>query len=113
MECLFCKITAGEIQSEIVYEDDTVVAFEDISPQAPVHILVVPKKHISTLDDLTDEDSSLAGELLIVAKELAKEKGVTDKGYRIVLNCNRGAGQTVFHIHAHLLGGREFGWPPG
>lgn len=113
MECLFCKITAGEIQSEIVYEDDAVVAFEDISPQAPVHILVVPKKHISTLDDLTDEDSSLAGELLIVAKELAKEKGVTDKGYRIVLNCNRGAGQTVFHIHAHLLGGREFGWPPG
>jgi histidine triad (HIT) family protein len=113
MECLFCRIAGKEIPAGIVFEDDEVVAFEDISPQAPVHVLVIPKKHISTLNDLAEEDIPLIGKLLLVAKNLGREMGVEKDGYRVVVNCNRGAGQTVFHIHAHLLGGREFGWPPG
>ena len=113
MDCLFCKIVTKTLQSGIVYEDDQVLAFEDISPQAPVHILVIPRRHIPTLGDCTEKETALIGKLILVAKELAQGRGVADAGYRIVINCNRGAGQSVFHLHAHLLAGREFTWPPG
>lgn len=113
MDCLFCKIKDQEIPAKIVYQDDTVLAFEDINPQAPHHVLVIPKKHISTLNDLTDEDTALVGHMVKTAAQLAKELNIAEEGYRINLNCNRGAGQTVFHIHLHLLGGRPFSWPPG
>jgi histidine triad (HIT) family protein len=112
-DCLFCKIIAGEIPSDKVHEDDQCIAFRDISPQAPCHVLVVPKKHISTLSDLTDADSELAGHLVVVASKIATEEGGDEKGYRLVWNCGEGAGQTVFHIHLHLLSGRGFKWPPG
>ena len=112
MECIFCKIINKEIESKIVYEDDKCVAFEDINPQAPVHILVVPKKHISALREVDDRDRELLGHVLKVASKIALEKGL-EKGYRIVVNDGKEAGQTVFHIHFHLLGGREMGWPPG
>ncbi len=112
MECIFCKIINKEIESKIVYEDDRCVAFEDINPQAPVHILVVPKKHISALRKADEEDRELLGHVLKIASKIALEKGL-EKGYRIVVNDGEEAGQTVFHIHFHLLGGREMGWPPG
>jgi histidine triad (HIT) family protein len=111
--CLFCKIANGEIESEIAYTDDQVVAFEDVNPQAPVHTLVIPKKHISTVNDLNESDNELMGHMLSIGKKLAKEKGISDKGYRMILNTNREAGQSVFHIHLHLMGGRPMGWPPG
>lgn len=113
MDCLFCKIIKGEIPAKIIYQDDNVVAFEDINPQAPHHKLIVPKKHIATLNDLQPEDNELVGQIYQAAKHLAKELGIAESGYRVVMNCNRGAGQTVFHIHAHLLGGRQMLWPPG
>ena len=113
MDCLFCKIINGDIPSSKVYEDDFVYAFNDISPTAPVHVLIVPKKHISTINDIEDNDSELIGKIFLVAKKIAKEKGLADDGYRIVTNCNKMAGQTVFHIHFHLIGGRELGWPAG
>ncbi len=111
-ECIFCKIIAGEVPSKIVYEDDKVVAFEDINPQAPVHILVVPRKHIAKVDEMTPEDEPLLGHMVFVAKEIAKVKGL-DEGYRLVLNNGPAGGQAVFHIHLHLLGGRQMQWPPG
>jgi len=110
-DCLFCKIAVKEIPSDIVYEDDEVVAFKDVNPQAPVHILVIPKKHISTLNDI--DDFTVTGKIMEVVVKLAKEFNIDEKGYRVVANCNRGAGQSVFHIHFHLLGGRLFQWPPG
>lgn len=113
MDCLFCKIINKEIPAKIVYEDDTVLAFEDINPQAPLHILVIPKKHIPTTLEITKDDHSLIGQLLQTANRLAREKGVAEQGFRTVINCNRDAGQTVFHIHLHLLGGRPMSWPPG
>ena len=113
MSCLFCKIIDKEIPSKIVYEDEHVLAFEDLSPQAPVHILIVPKKHISTTLDIKDEDNELIGRMFQAANAIAKEKGIDEKGFRTVINCNREAGQTVFHIHLHLLGGRAMHWPPG
>jgi len=113
MDCLFCNIARKEITAAVVHEDEDVLAFEDIDPQAPVHLLVIPKKHISTMNDLNEKDAALVGKLLVTAKFLAKERGVEKEGYRIVINCNSGAGQTVFHLHAHLLGGRNFLWPPG
>lgn len=113
MDCLFCKIISKEIPAKIVYEDDTVLAFEDINPQAPFHVLVIPKKHIATSLDVKEEDHALIGRLLQTANSLARERGVAEKGFRTVLNCNRDAGQTVFHIHLHLLGGRPMSWPPG
>ena len=113
MDCLFCKIISGEIPSEKVYEDEYVYAFNDISPTAPVHILIVPKKHISTINDIQEEDSALIGKIYLAAKKIAKEKGIDEDGYRVVTNCNAMAGQTVFHIHYHLIGGRELGWPAG
>ena len=113
MECIFCRIVSGEVSAKKVYEDDDVVAFEDIRPQAPVHILIIPKRHIATVNDLTESDAQLVGRLVLVAKRIAAERGVAERGYRLVLNCNRDSGQEVFHIHLHLLGGRRFTWPPG
>lgn len=109
----FARILKGELPCDKVYEDEHVLAFRDINPQAPVHILVTPKRHIPTTNDLGPEDAALAGRLLLVAAQLAKEEGVADAGYRTVLNCNAAAGQSVFHLHLHLLGGRRLGWPPG
>lgn len=112
-DCVFCRIVAGGIPAKKVYEDEYVVAFEDIKPQAPVHILVIPRRHIPTVNDFSEEDASLAGRLILAARRLAAERGVDESGYRLVLNCNRNAGQEVFHVHLHLLGGRGFSWPPG
>jgi histidine triad (HIT) family protein len=113
MDCLFCKIVAGEIPAKLTYEDDTVVAFEDINPQAPTHTLLIPRKHIATTLDLTPEDEEVVGHLCTVAAKLAREKGIAEGGYRLVFNTNRDAGQEVYHIHLHLLGGRKMSWPPG
>ena len=113
MACLFCRIVAGEIPASKVYEDDEVLAFNDINPQAPLHVLVIPKRHISTTNDLSPEDDALIGTVVRRAAAIAREKGYADRGYRSVLNCNAEAGQTVFHIHLHLLAGRGLGWPPG
>jgi len=112
-ECLFCKIIAGEIPGSIVHKDETMVAFKDINPQAPLHVLIVPRRHIATLNDLSVEDDALVGSLFRRAAAIAKEHGYVEQGYRTVFNTNRGAGQTVFHIHLHLLAGRGLGWPPG
>ena len=112
-DCLFCRIIAGQIPGAIVYQDDRVVAFKDINPQAPTHVLVVPRRHIATLNDLTPDDDGLVGEITRRAAAIAKEHGHADRGYRTIFNCNADAGQTVFHIHMHVLGGRRLGWPPG
>lgn len=112
-DCLFCRIAAGELPSKVVFEDDNVIAFEDIHPQAPTHILVVPRKHVSTLNDVADEDERLLGSIVWTAIAIAKNRGISGTGYRLVWNTNRGAGQSVFHIHLHLLGGRTMAWPPG
>jgi histidine triad (HIT) family protein len=113
MSCLFCKIIAGEIPSKKLYEDEALFAFQDINPQAPLHALIVPKQHIATLNDLTDGHDGLVGSMLRRAAAIAKEHGHHASGYRTVFNCNRAAGQTVFHIHLHVLGGRSLAWPPG
>jgi histidine triad (HIT) family protein len=112
-DCLFCKIVSKEIPSEIVLETNNIIAFNDINPQAPVHILIIPRKHISTINDLENSDSALISEMFLVAKELASEKGIAIDGYRTVFNCNSAGGQEVYHIHLHLLGGRQMNWPPG
>jgi len=112
-DCLFCRIIKDEIPSTKVYEDKEVLAFNDVNPQAPVHILIIPKKHIDKLSLLENEDKELAGHLLLTAKKIAKDKGIDRDGYRIVGNCEKKAGQMVFHIHLHLMGGRKFAWPPG
>ena len=112
-DCLFCKIIAGEIPGNFVHQDETMVAFRDINPQAPLHVLIVPRRHIATLNDLSVEDDALVGSLFRRAAVLAREHGYDQRGYRAVFNCNREAGQTVFHIHLHLLAGRGLGWPPG
>lgn len=111
-DCLFCNIIAGKMDTEFVYEDERVVAFKDINPQAPVHILIVPRKHISTLLDLKEEDNTLIGHIYQIANKLAREYEIED-GFRVVSNCKEKGGQTVFHIHFHLLGGRKLQWPPG
>ena len=112
-DCLFCKIINRAIPASLVYEDDRVIAFNDINPQAPTHVLVVPKRHIATLNDITTEDDQLVGELVRRAAAIAKERGLSAGGFRTVFNTNRDAGQTVFHIHLHLVGGRAMTWPPG
>lgn len=112
-DCLFCKIVSGEMDADVVYEDDNVLAFRDINPQAPTHVLVVPRKHVATINDLEADDAATVGALFLAAKKIAAEEGVADDGYRVTMNCNEGAGQSVFHIHLHLLGGRSFRWPPG
>lgn len=110
-DCLFCKMASGEIKPDIVYETDKLLAFRDIDPKAPVHVLVIPKQHISTMNDL--DDTALAGDLLIAAKQIAHAEGLAEEGYRTVINCNNKGGQAVYHIHLHLLGGRQMNWPPG
>ena len=112
-DCLFCRIIAGEIPGNVVHQDEHLVAFKDINPQAPMHVLVVPRRHIATLNDLAPEHDALVGEMTRLAAAIAKDHGHGDQGYRTVFNCNAGAGQTVFHIHMHVLGGRRFSWPPG
>jgi histidine triad (HIT) family protein len=111
-DCLFCKIAAKKIPSKMVYEDDDVFAFEDIGPQAPTHILIIPRKHFASLNEATHEDQAVIGKMHLVAADLARKLKLHE-GYRTVLNTGRGAGQTVFHLHLHLLGGRDFSWPPG
>ncbi len=111
-ESIFTKIINREIPADIVFEDDDVIAFNDISPKAPVHILIVPKKHISTINDATESDAILLGKLILTAKKIAEMKGIAEKGYRIVVNCNEEGGQSVFHIHFHLIGGKQLGWNP-
>ena len=113
MSCLFCRIVAGEIPASKVHEDADLVAFNDINPQAPLHVLIVPKRHIATTNDLTTADEALVGKLVRAAAAIAAERGYAEPGYRTVFNCNAEAGQTVFHIHLHLLAGRHLGWPPG
>ena len=112
-DCLFCKISSGSIPSEKIYETDTLIAFNDINPQAPTHILIVPRAHHSTLLDIEDNDHEVMGSIISVANQLATERGLDKSGYRLVVNCGEGAGQSVFHIHFHLLGGRPLQWPPG
>ncbi len=113
MDCIFCKIASKEIDSDFLYEDDDIVAFNDASPKAPHHVLIIPKKHIATINDLTDDDTNLVGKMVQKSKDIAKELGIAEDGYRILMNCNKGGGQVVFHIHLHLLGGRQLNWPPG
>lgn len=112
-DCLFCKMVAREIEPDVVYEDDDVLAFRDINPQAPVHILIIPKRHISTLNDLGEEDVPLIGRLSVAAATIARQEGIAEDGYRTLINTNREGGQVVFHVHMHLVGGRRMGWPPG
>ncbi|PLX80045.1 MAG: histidine triad nucleotide-binding protein [Desulfuromonas sp.] len=112
-DCLFCKIAAGDIPAKMVYEDEKLVVFRDINPQAPQHLLIVPRKHIRTTVDLTTADNELVGHIHQVAGKLAHDLGFADNGFRLVNNCNADGGQVVWHIHFHLLGGREMGWPPG
>lgn len=113
MSCLFCKIINREIPASIVYEDERVLAFNDINPQASTHVLVIPKQHVATLNDLEADQDAIVGELVRRAAAIAKERGIDAAGYRTVFNTNREAGQTVFHIHLHLIGGRSLAWPPG
>ena len=112
-DCLFCKIIDGEIPGDIVYENDSVLAFNDINPIAPVHILVIPKEHIATLNDLEEKHTQTMGKLFLAAKKIASEKGFSESGYRTVFNCNKDGQQTVFHTHLHLIAGRQMTWPPG
>jgi len=112
-DCMFCKIVSGEITPDTVYEDDVVLAFRDINPQAPVHVLVIPKQHVATINDLDADSSALVGKMMMAAAKIAQQEGFAEQGYRTIMNCNAHGGQTVFHIHLHLLGGRVMGWPPG
>ncbi|MCB1735052.1 MAG: histidine triad nucleotide-binding protein [Gammaproteobacteria bacterium] len=112
-DCLFCGIVAGRIPAKIVYQDDQVVAFHDINPQAPLHVLIIPREHIATINDLGAEHEALVGRLYLVAQRIAREAGFDESGYRVVMNCNADAGQSVYHIHLHLLAGRHMTWPPG
>ena len=112
-DCLFCRIVRKQIPVSVIYEDEDVLAFNDINPQAPFHALVIPKRHIATLNDLSSQDDALAGQMIRRAASIAREKGYADRGFRTVFNTNAGAGQTVFHIHVHVLAGRDLTWPPG
>ena len=112
-DCLFCKIIAGDIPADRIYEDENVFAFRDINPVAPLHALIIPKKHIAMINDIEPQDAEVVGQLFLAAKEIAKQEGYSEAGYRTVMNCGEAAGQTVFHIHLHLLAGRELSWPPG
>ena len=111
--CIFCRIVSDDMASDKVYEDDEILAFNDVNPKAPTHIVVIPKAHIATLNDLDDGHAALVGKLFLAARRMAKEQGFAEAGYRTVINCNRLAGQSVFHIHLHVLAGRLMGWPPG
>ncbi len=113
LDCLFCKIVAQNIPCKTVFESETLLAFEDIKPQAPTHLLIIPKQHIATLNDLKSSEQMLLGDMLLCAKSLAQQYGIADAGYRTLFNCNQQGGQEVYHIHLHLLGGRQMNWPPG
>jgi histidine triad (HIT) family protein len=112
-DCLFCKIISGDIQADVIYENEAVIGFRDINPKAPTHVLLIPRKHIATINDIDVVDEPAVGQLYTAAKQIAEQEGLAADGYRVVMNCNEAAGQTVFHIHLHLLGGRAFTWPPG
>jgi histidine triad (HIT) family protein len=112
-KCLFCGIAAKEIPADIVYEDNDILAFRDINPKAPLHILVIPRKHIETLNDIGVDDAMTVGRIFLKIRDIASREGISTEGYRVVANCNRAAGQEVFHVHFHLMGGRDFSWPPG
>lgn len=112
-DCLFCRIAAGAQPAKIVHEDDTVVAFEDINPQAPTHLLIIPREHVESINDLTEEHTAIVGRVVTAAREIAEAHGFAPDGYRLVINCGASAGQVVMHLHAHLLAGRDMGWPPG
>jgi histidine triad (HIT) family protein len=112
-DCLFCKILAGDIPADIIFESDDAIAFRDINPQAPTHALIIPRKHVATINDLEEGDEALVANLFLAAKSIAAAEGIAEAGYRVAMNCNAAAGQTVFHLHLHLLGGRELAWPPG
>lgn len=113
MSCLFCDIAGGRIPSKMAYQDDSVVAFHDVNPQAPAHVLVIPRKHVASLVDLTPDDDALVGSLVRRARELARKLDLEERGYRLVFNCGPDAGYSVYHVHLHLVGGRRLGWPPG
>lgn len=113
MGCIFCDIVEKRRPSSAVYEDETIYAFRDIDPKAPIHILLIPKKHIGSVNDLTDEDSDLMGQLMLRARDVARDEGIAERGYRLVTNCNREGGQAIYHLHFHLLAGRSLRWPPG
>lgn len=113
MDCIFCKIAQGEIPSKIVYQDEKLVAFRDISPQAPTHILIIPVRHMATIKELTPPDRELIGDMVLLGNKLAAAEGLAEEGYRLVMNCGQHGGQTAYHIHLHLLGGRQMHWPPG
>ena len=112
-DCLFCKMVSGEIKTDVVYEDEHVFAFRDINPQGPVHVLVIPKEHIATLNELEEEHAELMGRMFLTAKKIAEMENMAENGYRTVINCNRHGGQEVYHIHLHVIGGRQMTWPPG
>ena len=112
-DCIFCKMVSGEIQPDVVYEDEDVLAFRDANPTAPTHVLVIPRQHIATTNDLDEESAGIVGKLYLAAKQVAENDGIAGRGYRMVMNCNPEAGQSVYHIHLHVLGGRAMNWPPG
>ena len=112
-DCLFCALVEGKVKANLVYQDDSIVAFKDIAPKAPVHILIIPRKHLVSVSDIAEADRALIGQIFQVAARLAREQGVADSGYRVVVNSGADAGQSVFHLHFHLLGGRQMSWPPG
>ena len=112
-DCIFCKIAAGEIPANVVFENDNVMVFHDLQPQAPTHLLIIPKRHIATINDCVDEDERLLGQMILTAKAMAASHDLSESGYRLIFNVNAGGGQAVYHIHLHLLGGRQMTWPPG
>ena len=112
-DCLICKIVAGDIPADVIHETDSTLAFRDINPQAPTHVLIIPRRHIARINDIGSDDRELVGSLFTTAKAIAAAEGLADDGYRVVMNCNEAAGQSVFHLHLHLLGGRPLSWPPG
>ena len=112
-KCIFCRMVDGEIQPDVVYEDEDVLAFRDANPQSPTHVLLIPKEHIATTNDLDEDNAAILGRLYLAARQVAAKEGIAERGYRMVMNCNPEAGQSVYHIHLHLLGGRPMNWPPG
>ncbi len=112
-DCLFCKILSGDIPADIIFESETAIAFRDINPKAPTHVIIIPRQHVPTINDISQDDQAIVGSLFLAARAIAASEGIADDGYRVVMNCNAAAGQSVFHIHLHLLGGRTLGWPPG
>lgn len=113
MACLFCKIASAELAADVIYEDKELMAFRDINPQAPSHVLLIPKQHIATIDEADSQHEKLLGQMILTAQKIARQEGLSEAGYRLVFNVNRGGGQDVYHIHLHILGGRQMSWPPG